>query len=83
MEYERFFCTHATAQRGLGMPIGRLTGLAGPDYGVQRTPGNFGLVRTVAKDLRHKLGDYANNPTHIFTEPRVGYRLPRGEERRL
>ena len=41
--------------------------------------GNFGLVRTVAKNLRRKLGDDADNPTYIFTEPRVGYRMERGE----
>ena len=26
-----------------------------------------------------KLGDDADNPTYIFTEPRVGYRMPKGE----
>ena len=26
-----------------------------------------------------KLGDDSDNPTYIFTEPRVGYRMPRGE----
>ena len=33
------------------------------------------LVRTFIKKLRRKLGDDANNPTYIFTEPRVGYRM--------
>ena len=37
------------------------------------------LVREVVKRLRRKLGDDANSPTYIFTEPRVGYRMPRGE----
>ena len=37
-------------------------------------------VRTAAKQLRRKLGDDANNPIYIFTEPRVGYRMPKGEE---
>ena len=40
--------------------------------------GNFGSVRTVAKNLRRKLGD-ADGPTYIFTEPRVGYRMAKGE----
>ena len=30
--------------------------------------------------LRRKLGDDAQNPTYIFTEPRVGYRMPAGTE---
>ena len=42
--------------------------------------GSFGLVRTVVKNLRSKLGDDADHPTYIFTEPRVGYRMPKGEE---
>ena len=29
--------------------------------------------------LCRKLGDDAANPTYIFTEPRVGYRMPKGE----
>ena len=32
-------------------------------------------VRTAIKSLRRKLGDDAKNPTYIFTEPRVGYRM--------
>ena len=34
-----------------------------------------GPVRTIVKNLRGKLGDDAENPTYIFNEPRVGYRL--------
>ena len=41
--------------------------------------GDAGLVRTIVKRLRRKLGDGAVNPTYIFTEPRVGYRMARGE----
>ncbi len=41
--------------------------------------GDAGLVRTVVKRLRHKLGDNAHNPEYIFTEPRVGYRMKRAE----
>jgi DNA-binding response OmpR family regulator/signal transduction histidine kinase len=32
-------------------------------------------VRTVVKNLRRKLGEDAGNPTYIFTEPRIGYRM--------
>ena len=42
-------------------------------------PGRPGAVRTFVKNLRRKLGDDADNPTYVFTEPRVGYRMPRGE----
>ena len=31
------------------------------------------------KRLRRKLRDDADNPTYVFTEPRVGYRMARGE----
>ena len=37
--------------------------------------GDAGLVRTVVKRLRQKLGDDAYEPKYIFTEPRVGYRM--------
>ncbi len=37
-------------------------------------------VRTAAKQLRRKLGDDVNNPTYIINEPRVGYRMAKGEE---
>ena len=36
-------------------------------------------MRTVISSLRRKLGDDAENPAYIFTELRVGYRMPRGE----
>ena len=38
-------------------------------------------VREVVKRLRRKLGDDAQDPTYIFTEPRVGYRLARGGQK--
>ena len=41
--------------------------------------GDAGLVRTVVQRLRRKLGDDADNSVYIITEPRVGYRMPRGE----
>ncbi|MCY4416349.1 MAG: helix-turn-helix domain-containing protein [Chloroflexi bacterium] len=34
------------------------------------------MVRTHMRRLRRKLGDDADNPRFIFTEPRVGYRMP-------
>ena len=45
--------------------------------------GQPGAVRTFVKNLRRKLGDDADTPTYIFTEPRVGYRMPRGEEPKI
>ena len=42
-------------------------------------PGYSGPVRTVVKNLRRKLDDDAGNPTYIFNEPRVGYRMVRGD----
>ena len=36
-------------------------------------------MRTSISAIRHKLGDDADNPTFIFTELRVGYRMPMGE----
>lgn len=37
--------------------------------------GDAGLVGTVVKRLRRKLGYDAKNPTYILTQPRVGYRM--------
>ena len=37
--------------------------------------GDAGLARTVVQRLRRKLGDHARDPTYIFTEPHVGYRM--------
>ena len=54
------------------------------DYLLQRVwgpghPGHGGPVRTVVKNLRRKLADDAENPSYVFTEPRVGYWMPRAE----
>ena len=38
------------------------------------------LIRTPVRNLRHKLGDDADSPTYIFTELRVGYRMPKEQE---
>ncbi len=45
----------------------------------ERNNGDVRPMRTVVSSLRRKLGDDADNPVYIFTEPRVGYRMPRGE----
>ena len=36
-------------------------------------------VRTMVGKLRRKLGDDSEKPTYIFTEARVGYRMPAGD----
>ena len=33
--------------------------------------------------LRHKLGEDADSPKYIFSEPSVGYRMPQGIRREL
>ena len=48
----------------------------GPDY-----PEDSRLLRSFLKKLRRKLGDNADNPTYIFTEPRVGYRMAKSAGR--
>ena len=46
---------------------------------VWNAPGDadVGPIRTVVHTLRARLGDDADDPTYIFTQPRVGYRMPR------
>ena len=44
-----------------------------------RSDGDLRPMRAIISRLRRKLGDDADNPTYIFTEPRVGYRMPRGK----
>ena len=36
-------------------------------------------MRTIVNKLRRKLGEDAESPGYIFTEPRIGYRMPVGE----
>ena len=43
--------------------------------------GDLRPMRTVISTLRRKLGDDADNPIYIFTEPRVGYRMQRANSR--
>ena len=40
--------------------------------------GESQLLRAYVKTLRQKLGDNARNPTYIFTERGVGYRMAKG-----
>ena len=40
--------------------------------------GDLRPMRTMMGKLRRKLGDDAEHPAYIFTEPRVGFRMPRG-----
>ena len=47
-------------------------------WGPQK-PGGLRTLRTHLARLRRKLGDEAENPTYVFAEPRVGYRMPKGE----
>ena len=48
-------------------------------WGRKDGDGDLRPMRTIVSKLRRKLGEGAGNPTYIFTEPRVGYRMPRGE----
>ncbi len=44
--------------------------------------GDVQNLRATMRNLRHKLGDDAKIPRYIFTEPRVGYRMPKGDLQR-
>ena len=46
-------------------------------WGAQKS-GGIRTLRTHLVRLRRKLGDEAENPTYVFAEPRVGYRMPKG-----
>ena len=48
-------------------------------WGLEKS-GDLRPMRTVVRNRRRKLGDDANGPTYIFTEPRVGYHMPKAEE---
>ena len=45
----------------------------------EKSDGNMSPMRTIVGKLRRKLGDDGSNPTYIFTESRVGYRMPKGD----
>ena len=40
------------------------------------------VIRTPVRQLRRKLDDDVGSPTYIFTEFRIGYRMPKGQEPR-
>ncbi|MYH67455.1 MAG: response regulator transcription factor [Dehalococcoidia bacterium] len=44
----------------------------------EKGDGDVRPMRTMGSKLRRKLGEDADNPRYIFTEPRVGFRMPRG-----
>ncbi len=44
----------------------------------ERAGASLRPLRTMMGKLRRKLGDDSGNPKYIFTEPRVGFRMPRG-----
>ena len=46
----------------------------GPDKGLDSGP-----VRNIVRRLRRKLGDDPGNPSYIFAEPSVGYRMEQGD----
>ena len=41
--------------------------------------GSSSLLEEGVGNIHRKLGNDSDNPTYIFTEPRVGYRMPKGE----
>ena len=41
--------------------------------------GDIRPMRTIVSKLRRKLGEQADHPNYIFTEPRVGYRMPKSD----
>ena len=41
--------------------------------------GDLRPMRAIVSKLRSRLGDDADRPTYVFTEPRVGYWMPAGE----
>ena len=45
----------------------------------RRGGGDLRPMRAIVSKLRSRLGDDADHPTYVFTEPRVGYWVPAGE----
>ena len=48
----------------------------------EQNEGDVRPMRSIVNKLRRKLGYDAKPTTFIFTAPRVGYRMPRGEGRK-
>ena len=45
----------------------------------RKKPDGVRTLRTHLMRLRRKLGEGAENPKYVVTEPRVGYRMPKAE----
>ena len=45
----------------------------------EKTNDDVRPMRTIVSKLRRKLDDDSRNPTYIFTEARIGYRMPKGK----
>ena len=45
----------------------------------RKVGGDLWPMRSIVSKLRSRLGDNADRPTYVFTEPRVGYWMPAGE----
>ena len=63
------------ANAGRVMPYDRLLRRV---WGAEHA-GDLRPMRTIVSSIRRKLGDDADQPTYLFTEPRIGYRMARGE----
>ena len=48
-------------------------------WGEKGYDGDVRPMRPIVSKLRRKLGEDAEHPRYIFTEPRVGFRMPTGE----
>ena len=46
----------------------------------QTNSGDVRVIRPIVGNLRRKLDDDSSSPTYIFTDTRVGYRMPKGQE---
>ena len=46
----------------------------------RRSDGDLRPMRSAVRSIRRRLGDDANDPTYIFTEPRIGYRVRKSEQ---
>ncbi len=44
-----------------------------------KKPDDLRALRTHLRRIRSQIGEDASNPTYFFAEPRVGYRMPKGE----
>ncbi len=67
--------TELSAKAGTLLTYERLLGRV---WG-EKADGDVRPMRTIVGKLRRKLGDDTEHPRYIFTEPRVGYRMPSGE----